>query len=268
MRLAHRLIAAPLMIVLLLYPCGVALAAQTARLHVSLSPERLGQPTTIAFGFEISSTSGGRPVPMTNVGVLLPSEMGIATSGLGLENCRPLRLERIGPEGCPPNALMGRGVATAKVPIGAVTIVESAQVELFSSPVVDGHLAILVYANASTPVSAQLVFPAMVLPAHSPFGENIDTDLPLVPSLPAGPDVAITRFHATLGSPPGRGRFLYEKSVHGRRVSFAPRGLILPPACPRGGFTFQAEFEFQDGEHVVARSIVRCPHAAAHARQR
>jgi hypothetical protein len=240
---------------------GNALAEQTARLEVSFSPERLGEPTTILFGFRISNANGS-PAALTNVGVLLPSEMGIATSGLGLENCVPSRLEARGPQGCPANARMGRGIATAQIPIGGETIFESARIELFSAPVIDGRLAMLVYANALTPVSAQLVFPAIVLPASTPYGENIDTNIPLVPSLPEGPDVAVTRFHATLGSSPGPGRFLYHRSVHGKRIYYPPRGLILPTSCPRGGFPFKAEFSFQDQTTATSRTTVPCPRGA------
>jgi hypothetical protein len=242
--------------------CGSALAEQTARLEVAFSPERLGEPTAISFGFRISSAGLGSPAALTNVGVLLPSEMGIATSGLGLENCVPSRLEARGSQGCPSNARMGRGIATAQIPIGGETIYESAQIELFSAPVIDGRLAMLVYADAMTPVSAQLVFPATVLPASTPYGENIDTNIPLVPSLPGGPDVAVTRFHATLGSAPGPGRFLYHRSVHGKRIYYPPRGLILPASCPRGGFPFKAEFSFQDQTTATARTTVPCPRGA------
>jgi hypothetical protein len=247
-------------VVLLAVLCGSAQAKQNASLQVSFNPEHLGAPTTISFGFRISS-AGGSPAALTNVGVLLPNEMGIATSGLGLENCLPSRLENLGPQGCPSNARMGRGIATAQIPIGGQTVFESARIELFSAPVIRGRLAMLVYAEAMTPVSAQLVFPAMVLPAAAPYGENIDTAVPLVPSLPGGPDVAVTHFHATLGSAAGRGRFFYHRSVRGKRIYYSPRGLILPASCPRGGFPFMAEFSFQDETTATARASVPCPNS-------
>lgn len=262
MKLHHLPLVASAAVFLLMFLSGSALAEHTAELDVSFSPEHLGEPTTISFGFRISNVGLGIPAALTNVGVLLPNEMGIATSGLGLENCVASRLEEFGPEGCPSNARMGRGRATAQIPIGGETVYESAQVELFSAPVMDGRLAILVYANAMSPVFAQLVFPATVLPASMPYGENIDTNIPLVPSLPEGPDVAVTRFHAFLGSAPGPGRFMYHKSVHGKRISYAPRGLILPTSCPLGGFPFKAEFSFQDQTTAIARTTVPCPRLA------
>src|ERR1700733_4604469 len=111
--------------------CGSALAAQTASLYASLSPERLGAHTTIFLGFRISSVPPASQSPLTNVSVRLPGEMGLATSGLGIENCRLNMLEARGTFGCPVDALMGRGIATAETPIGGEIISESAQIEVF-----------------------------------------------------------------------------------------------------------------------------------------
>jgi hypothetical protein len=193
------------------------------------------------------------------VGLLLPNEMGIATSGLGLENCALSMLEELGPDGCPANSVMGLGAATAEVPISSDPVSERARVEIFSAPVVDGHLGLLVYAEGVSPIFAQLVFPGAVLPARSPFGEDVETELPLVPSVPGAADVAITAFQARLGSAAGYDHFLYRKRVHGWNLPYTPRGLILPPSCPRGGFPFKAELGFQDQTVAVARTTVACP---------
>ncbi len=133
MRLPRLLLTAFTVALLLGTPTDSALATQTVKLDVAMHPERLGEPTTVSFGFRIS-TIGGLPVPLTSVGVLTPSEMGIATSGLGLENCVPFDLEDLGPKGCPANSLMGTGIATAKVPIGNETVFgERADRNLFGS---------------------------------------------------------------------------------------------------------------------------------------
>jgi hypothetical protein len=163
---------------------------------------------------------------------------------------------------------MGRGTATAEIPIGGEVIAESARVELFSAPVQSGRLALLVYAFGESPVFAQLVFPAVVVPAASPYSEGIETSVPLVPSLPGAPDVAVTRFQMALGTTSeGIGRFVYYRRVHGQRVPYAPSGLLLPPRCPRGGFPFEAHFAFEDGTTASAHTSVACPsgsHLRAH----
>ena len=236
------------------------MAAQAARLYASFSPEHLGAPATIFLGFRISSIPPTSQSALTNVSVWLPGEMGFATSGLGLENCRLNLLEARGMFGCPVNALMGRGIATAEIPFGGEIISESARIEVFSAPVREGRLALWVFADAHTPVGAEPIFPAAVVSAPPPYGEAIDAAIPLIPTLPGAPDVAVTRFHMALGTTArGPDHFVYYKSVRGRRVAYAPRGLILPPACPHGGFPFEAQFTFQDDTVATARTTVPCP---------
>jgi hypothetical protein len=260
LRLTRVLVAISVATVVWACLCGAAPAAQTASLSVSFSPDRLGVPTTIVLGFRISSSPPASQTPLTSFSVLLPEELGLATSGLGLENCVLDRLEDTGPAGCPADALMGRGVATAEIPFGAETLAESAQIEIFSAPVHEGRLAFWVYAHAETPVEAQLVFPATLVPARPPYGDGIDTTVPLVPSLPGAPDVAVTRLDMALGTTErGADHFAYYQSVRGRRVAYAPRGLLLPPVCPRGGFPFEAQFAFQDQTEATARTTVPCP---------
>jgi hypothetical protein len=236
------------------------MAAQSASLVASFRPEKLGAPTTISVAFRIISSPPSSQTPLRSVSLELPSEMGIATSGLGLENCLVSRLEALGSKGCPADSLMGRGTATAEIPIAGEVIVESARVEVFSAPVQSGRLALLVYASAESPVFAQLVFPAIVVPAAPPYSEGIETSVPLVPSLPGAPDVAVTRFQMALGTTNrGLGHFSYYRWAHGRRVPYAPRGLLLPSRCPKGGFPFAARFGFEDQTTATARTTVACP---------
>jgi len=237
-----------------------SMAAQSASLTASFRPDELGAPATISVAFRIISNPPSSQTPLRSVGLELPSEMGIATSGLGLGNCLISRLEALGSKGCPADSLMGRGTATAEIPIGGEVIAESARVELFSAPVQSGRLALLVYASAESPVFAQLVFPAIVVPAARPYSEGIETSVPLVPSLPGAPDVAVTRFQMALGATSrGPGHFVYYRRVHGRRVPYTPSGLLLPSRCPRGGFPFAAHFAFEDQTTATAHTTVACP---------
>jgi hypothetical protein len=233
---------------------------QVATLRASFSPDRLDTYATIFLGFHISSIPVGDQLPLTNVSVFLPSEIGLATSGLGLENCTRSRLEEEGPEGCPSDSLMGRGIASAEIPFGSEVVVQSAQVDVFSARVQNGRLALMAFVDATSPVDAELVFPATIVPALPPYSEGIDTNVPLVPSVSGGSDVAVTHFQMALGTTPaGADHFVYYRSVGGHRVAYAPRGLLLPPACPRSGFPFEADFTFEDGSTATARTTVPCP---------
>jgi hypothetical protein len=150
---------------------------------------------------------------------------------------------------------MGYGNALAEIPVGPEIIHETADITIVRAPVQDGHIAMLIYASGQTPVDAQIVFPAQLIPAPAPFGGALHLDVPLVPSLPGAPDVAVVRVRSTLG-PLG---ITYYEHVHGRSVAYHPKGILLPNKCPHGGFPFAATFAFLDGTHVSASTAVPCP---------
>jgi hypothetical protein len=234
---------------------GTAQARQSASLQATLTPERLGQGTTIGFGFQIAAAAGHAPSPLTGIEISYPVEFGFALSELGLATCSAGTLKAAGPQGCPANSLMGYGTALAQIPVGPEILDETAHVTIFRTTQQSGRLALLIYAEGETPVSAQIVFPGLILPATTPFGGRLDMNVPLVPSLPDGPDVAIVQFHSTLGPQHLR----YNERVDGRIVKYEPKGIPLPNRCPRGGFPFAAKFRFMDGSNAVADTKVPCP---------
>ena len=119
----------------------------------------------------------------------------------------------------------------------------------------EGHIALLFYANGHLPVSAQIVFNGLVLPAASPFGGDLAITTPLVPALPGSPNAAIVQLHSTIGPL----HLTYYEHTRGKYVSYHPRGILLPRTCPRGGFRFAASFTFEDGAHTRAHAVVPCP---------
>lgn len=231
-------------------------AAQSVRLTATLTPEQLGQSTTIGFGFQITTAAGRVPPPLTAITVRYPGNLGIALSGLGLDICQPAALEASGLNGCPADSRMGYGTALAEVPIGPEILQETAQVTIFRAPEQNGHLALLLYATGVSPVDAQIVFPGLLLPAPAPFGGSVHVNVPLVPSVPEAPDVAVVKFSSTLGPQ----HITYYEHQHGKTIAYQPKGLILPNTCPHGGFPFAAEFTFLDGSRAHAHTAVACPH--------
>ena len=129
---------------------------------------------------------------------------------------------------------MGHGSATTAVPFGSRFVIEHTGVTLFSGPVQGGDPQLLFVTVGEYPVIAEVVFSALVLPAGPHFGGLIETKLPLVPSVPEGPDVALLGLQTTIG-PAG---IVYHEDINGRTVNFRPRGILLPKSCPRGGFPF------------------------------
>lgn len=227
----------------------------TAMLHARLSPERLGRGTTIVFGFTLATPTGQVPSPLTGLDLYYPADLGIGTSGLGLETCSAAILEADGPEGCPSQSQMGYGKALVEVPFGPAVLSESAQTFIFMAHLQEGHLGLVFYADGHSPVSAQIVFHGLVLPAPSPFGGDLSTSFPLVPTLPGAPNAAVVRLRSTIGPL----HLTYYERVRGRYRPYHPRGIVLPPTCPRGGFRFAASFVFENGTHTSADTSVPCP---------
>jgi hypothetical protein len=228
-----------------------ASAGQSVSLGASFSPYRLGGRTTIGFDFHIDSPPGQIPSAVTDIDVRYPQNVGIVLSGLGVAACTPVLLDETG---CPTNSIMGGGSALAELRFGEQVVTEHARLTIARAQNEEGHVALLFYAVGPSPVDTQILSPAQLVPAAAPFGGRLNIELPLVQSVPGAPDVAITQLRATIG-PQG---VSYEEHLDGRTIPYTPRGILLPPTCPRGGFPFAAEFTFLDGSHPTARTTIPC----------
>jgi hypothetical protein len=254
-RSARYIPATALVLICVLWSAHAAFAGESVSLKASLTPEQLGRGTTIGVNIHIKSPVGPVPPALTSVQVLYPEGLGIALSGIGIETCTAKTLEALGAPGCPVDSLMGMGSAYAEVPFDTEPIREGASVRIFRAPDREGHLSLIFYTEAVTPVFAQLVFPGALLPAPRPFGGSVSVDVPLVETFPDGPLVGVIAIKATMG-PKG---LVYTKRVKGRMVRYTPRGLPLPDRCPGGGFPFAAILGFVDGSSATAHSVVACP---------
>jgi hypothetical protein len=235
---------------------AAAPVAEQATLRASFTPDRLEASTTIAFGFHLQTVSGLAPPPLQSVILHIPAGMNYTLTTLGLSTCRPARLQAGGVKGCPPNSRLGSGSALVEVPFGTGSGHEIPEIQAVSGPPSSaGNMVVLFYANGEFPVSAQLVFSGEVLSDTGAFGSQLATTVPLIPSVPNGPDVSIVDVNATIG-PAG---LTYYHHVHGRLKPFHPLGIGVPERCPRGGFPFSASFVFQDGSTASASTTVPCP---------
>jgi hypothetical protein len=239
--------AATLALCALLVPAG-AQGAQTASISAGFSPLRLGAHTAISLSFEIRAVDGGLPSALTGVDFHFPSDLGLATSGLGFAACDPAKLGQDGPTACPANSIMGSGSALVKFQVSPEVSEESASIALVAGPSQNGYLKLLLSATGVYPVAARIVMPTLFLPGR------LQISVPLVPGVPEGPDVAVVRVKLTIG-----GKLTYYEWIHGKRVAYRPAGIKLPRHCPRGGFRFNATFSFLDGTQAQAATVVRCP---------
>jgi hypothetical protein len=251
------LTAATVALLCVLVPASALAISENATLNASFAPDRLGTPTTITFGFHVATAEGTAPPPLTGVDLKMPAGMNYTATTLGLAICQPAALAAKGLAGCPPNSRLGYGSADVEVPFGTGSGHEIPEVQALSGPSPKGNLVVLFYANGLYPVYAQLAFSGEVLPASGRFGSELETTVPLIASVPGGPDVSVLSVTSTIGP----SHLTYYKHVHGRLVSFHPRGVSVPERCPGGGFPFAAEFTFLDGSHTSAQTTVPCPPA-------
>jgi len=250
-----RLTALTVALMFALVPTAALAVSERATLNASFSPDRLAAPTTITFGFHLATTEGAAPPPLTGLDLRMPAGMNYTTTTLGLAICQPAALVAKGLAGCPANSRLGYGSAYVEVPFGTGAGHEIPEVQAVSGPSPNGNLTVLFYANGLYPVSAQLAFSGEVLPDTGRFGSQLSTTVPLVTSVPGGPDVSIVSVTSTIGP----SHLTYYRHVHGHLVPFHPRGVSVPERCPRGGFPFAADFTFQDASHTSASTTVPCP---------
>jgi hypothetical protein len=231
-------------------------AAQRVAFKLHFVPNRPGGSTTVVSEILVSTSTGRVPSPVTSVSVHLPSGIGLAGSELGLSTCSIAMMEFAGPEHCPANSMIGQGSALSEVPFGPVIVREGASITAYLTQPVEGHTSMLFYADAETPVSAQIIFPAVLLPARKPLGSAfLNTLVPITPTLPLAPDVSVVRIRTVLGPL----HLTYYKWVHKRKVPYHPVGILIPAHCPVGGFRFSATLSFLDGSTSTGRSVVPCP---------
>lgn len=238
-------------------PAAAAAQGETvqATLHASFTPDRLGASTTIGFSFTLKTADGLAPPPLTGMDLHMPAGMNYTETTLGLAECSTKTLEMRGTGGCPVNSRLGYGQAYVEVPFGKGAGRELPEISAFMGPSHNGNMVVLFYVDGVTPVYGQYIFTGEVLPESGIFGSQLSTVVPLVPSVPDGPDVSIIRGSTSIGP----NHLTYYKRVHGRRVAFHPRGIAVPERCPKRGFPFSAQFSFQDGTQAQASVVVPCP---------
>jgi hypothetical protein len=201
------------------------------------------------------------PTPVTALRIRYPAALGIATSGLGLAACRPsvrqfelVMVDGVGLGGCSPNAVMGHGDARAQVRVGTLKIGATAYLTVLAGPVTDGRMSLVTYVIGQNPFGVRLAYAGQVTDAP-PGHEELSMAFPAIPGIPEDASFALTQVSMTIGSD----RITYR----GRDgVRYHPDGIQLPARCPRGGFTFDARLDFQDGTQTTVVARTRCPRPA------
>jgi hypothetical protein len=200
--------------------------------------------------------------PATALSLLLPRGFEPAASGLGIAECR-LPLADLAdvilhgpPPSCSPNAVLGRGSASAEVRLSESEVLRATGiVTVLAGAPRDGRPGVVAMVTARHPVRATLAYAGVLFEARPPFGAGMRVAMPPIPRPPLDATVALTSLSLTIG-----GRDLrYRRRVAGRWVRYHPDGIPLPGHCPRRGWPFLAGVAFADGTSRWARARLPCP---------
>jgi len=231
---------------------AVTWASQTFTVSSSFTPDRLDTPTNLAT--ETTFRDGSNtPAPLSEIVTYAPAGMEVDVHGMA--TCEKARLEADGPSGCPEDSRIGFGGGVGLVQVASEADREPYTLDLFLGPAQDGRLVILIYVSASDPVSLQLVLAAREIHAPKPYGFGIAVAIPPIYTLPGAGNASLESAYLSLG---GKG-IAYYRLVHGRRQLLHVRGLVVPKACPRGGFPFETIISFENGATNTARYTSPCP---------
>jgi hypothetical protein len=203
----------------------------------------LGAGAAVEFEMTIRGTevTGDAPSQLRGVNVWLPAGVKLHTAGF--VTCTLKILEEKGPEGCPKKSQASPvGSAEASDTIAGEAIKEKGTVQAFFAP--KGEL--IFYANAPTPISAQVYVGGTIHPSSSPFSYEFESEVPLIESVPGAAAVSTEAIDIKVGA-------AYRK--HGKIVSYG----TLPDKCPKGGFPLKAELKFESGEAVTVTYKAPCP---------
>jgi len=232
-----------------------AQATENVTIAPSFSPDRLGVPTNLSATVAIGSNLPGSQPPMVRVTAYGPAGMSVDTRGAGTCTASPAVLEATGPRACPADSRVGFGKASGLEELAGEFIPGPFTFEYFLRPSEHGQLALMIYVNASTPASEQLVLLANEVHAPKPYGLGITFAVPIVASLPGAPLGWVDHVSLTLGA----SHVAYRKKIHGKTRLVHVRGLIAPRTCPHGGFPIEGSFEFADGSTSTATATIPCP---------
>jgi len=244
--------------VLCAFPLAAAAAwgAQTLQVTAAFSPDRLGAPTNVHGTATIGSTTGPLPSPIAEATVMGPPGLKVDVKGVG--TCDPAELEKtLEPKRtCPKDSKAGYGGGVGAYELAGEINEEPFTLEFFRGPNEGGHLTLVTFLNAVSPVSVQLVLKAEVVQEPKPYGLGFTFHVPPIESVPGASNATAKSIFITLGAP----NAAYFERVHGHRKLVHVKGIIVPRRCPHGGFPYLTQLTFEDGTSNTVKGTIPCPH--------
>ena len=137
-------------------------------------------------------------------------------------------------------------------------IEEPFTLNFFRGPNEDGHVVILRYLNAVSPVSVQLVLTAQVVNEPKPYGLGFTFKVPPIESVPGASNATAKSIFITLGAP----NAAYFEKVGGKRKLVHVKGIIVPKKpAPRAASPTRPSLSSRTAQ--LTRSSTRSPARAS-----
>jgi len=197
----------------------------------------LGAGAAVHAEYQIESTEyGGFPPPIVGVNFYLPAGTKLHTTGF--PTCAKTVLEQVGPSQCPKSSAAGPvGNVLGIVSFGSERVEESATLESFYAP--GGGLEF--FTDGHSPVSLEILSAGhyIHLGGAGGFGPELETQVPLVSTVPGAPYASVKTINVKAGS-------AYKS--HGKPVYYGR----VPTKCPKGGFPIKTEVLFDKIEGGIA----------------
>jgi hypothetical protein len=175
---------------------------------------------------------GGFPPPLIHVNFWLPNHTKLSPSGFPTCPVANLEPAGIGPSGCPKGSAAGpAGHANGEVAFGKEIVPEEVTIESFYKP--GGGIEF--FTSGHSPVSLEFLSKGhyVQLNGGGGFGPELETEVPLVETVPGAQDASVREIVVQAGS---------AIKVHGKAKYYGT--VPKKGQCPKGGFNIKATFTF------------------------
>jgi hypothetical protein len=176
----------------------------------------------------------GSPPPLSGVNFFLPKGTKLHTSGFPTCAKSVLEPSGQGPKGCKSSSHAGpTGIVKGYVTLGGERVKEDATLESFYAP--GGGVEF--FTAGHSPVSLEILSSGryLNLGGGGGFGPELETEIPLVASVPGAPYASVEYIKVKAGS--AYGPKSPKKAVYYGRVPKKGQ-------CPKGGFNIKTEIKF------------------------
>jgi hypothetical protein len=228
---------------------GVAIAASSTSpsgliqtLETTHSSAKPGAGTYFTVTMSLSKADGSRAAATTQVNLHVLKRWGWSWSEF--PKCDPAKLLTQGPKACPKGSKVGTGSAKADArPILADPV--DATVAAYNGKRIDGKRTFPLY------IVPEVSAPFLIIGTET-RKDFIEFPVPLIPTLPGQANAVATFFTLKAG-----GKITKTKRVNGKKRKVTVHYFYNPRSC-NGGWPWQFDFVYENGEKVQVRDDVPC----------